>query len=67
MQRRLELQQARPVSLNSPGAAQQQVATGGDGLHAAILTHLDLQDEEVCSDPYPQAGKLEDAGQLSML
>lgn len=60
-QRRLELQQARPVSLNSPGAAQRPVATDCDGLHAAILTHLELQDEEVCSTLFPKHEKSGDA------
>ncbi len=49
VQKRLNLQQARPVSLSSPGAAQRPAVTESDGLHSAILTQLELQDEEVCS------------------
>ena len=47
LQKRLDLQQARPVSLNSPGAVHCPAASGCDGLHAAMLTQLELQDEEV--------------------
>ena len=55
VQKRLDWQQAIPVSLNSPGAAKRPAAKECDGRHLAILTQLELQDEEVCSTSCSQA------------
>ena len=49
MQKRLDLQHARPVSLNRPGAVHPPPASDCDGLHVALVTQLELQDEEVRS------------------
>ncbi|CAL5223200.1 g5675 [Coccomyxa viridis] len=61
VQKRLDLQQAGPVSLNSPGAEQRPAAKECDGLHSTMLTQLELQDEEmeeVLRSPEKQLGEV---------
>ena len=47
-QKRLDLQQAWPVSLNMSGPACNSSDKNDNGQHAAMLAQLELQDKEVC-------------------